>query len=301
MPKTIFIDANPDMLRLWQLILRDTDPAIAVNMTPVDPEKLPAVIAGYDTCINDATYFPREQLQRCPNLRHIVFLGSGAASYIDLAAARELGIKVSTISGYGDTTVAEHAMGLIFAAARQVATMDRAVRAGTWKPLQGMQLFDKTLGVVGLGGIGREMVRLARGIGMQVLAWNRSPAADPGVPMVALEALLTQSDIVSLHVALNDATRHFMSRERLNQMKRGAILINTARGAIIDSAALVDCLRSGHIRHAGLDVFAPEPPPADDPLLALDNVTLTAHAGFFTPEATMVMLRRSIDLAASGF
>lgn len=298
MPSTIFIDATPDLLNLWRQVRRETDSAIAINMVPVAPEQVPTILAGYDTCIVDATYFPKAQLQRCPNLRHIVFLGSGAASYIDLAAAKDLGIKVSTISGYGDTTVAEHAIGLMFAAARQTAKMDRAMRAGTWVPSQGMQLFGKTLGVVGLGGIGCEMVRLGRGIGMDVLAWNRTAIADPPAPLVDLDELLQRADVVSLHLGLNDATRNFISRDRLARMKPGAILINTARGAIVDQAALVEFLTSGHIRHAGIDVFEPEPPPSGDPLVALENVTLSAHAGFFTPEATMVMLRRSIDLAA---
>jgi len=301
MPSTIFIDATPDHLPLWRQVHRDSDPAIAINMVPVAADQVPAILDGYDTCIVDATYFPRDQLERCRGLRHIVFLGTGAASYIDLAAAKDHGIKVSTISGYGDTTVAEHAIGLMFAAARQTAKMDRSMRAGTWIPSQGMQLFGKTLGVVGLGGIGREMARLGRGIGMDVLAWNRTAIADPPVPLVDIDELLQRADVVSLHLSLNDATRGFMNRARLGRMKPDAILINTARGAIVDRAALVECLVSGRIRHAGIDVFEPEPPRSGDPLVALENVTLTAHAGFFTPEATMVMLRRSIDLAAAGF
>src|SRR5215813_7787942 len=127
------------------------------------------------TVINDATYFSENTLKRCSGLRHIVFLGTGAASFVDLAAAAKLGIKVSTIAGYGDTTVAEHAMGLVFAAARHVATMHGIVRGGGWRPMQGMELRGKTLGIVGLGGIGREMARLADGIGLKVLAYNRTP------------------------------------------------------------------------------------------------------------------------------
>ena len=118
---------------------------------------MPAKVAGYDTVINDATYFNEATLKLCPGLKHIVFLGTGAASFVDLAAAERLGIKVSTIGGYGDTTVAEHAMGLVFAAARHIAIMHGVVRGGGWRPMQGMELRGKTLGVVGLGGIGREL------------------------------------------------------------------------------------------------------------------------------------------------
>ena len=114
----------------------------------------PAKVAGYDTVINDATYFSAPTLEKCTGLKHIVFLGTGAASFVDIAAAQKLGIKVSTIAGYGDTTVAEHAMGLVFAAARHIATMHGIVRGGGWRPMQGMELRGKTLGIVGLGGIG---------------------------------------------------------------------------------------------------------------------------------------------------
>jgi D-3-phosphoglycerate dehydrogenase len=233
-------------------------------------------------------------------LRHIVFLGTGAASFVDLAAASRLSIKVSTISGYGDTTVAEHAMGLVFAAARHIATMHGIVRGGGWRPMQGVELRGKTLGVVGLGGIGREMARLASGIGLQVIAYNRSARPDATVPMVGIDALLAQSDIVSLHLSLNDETRGFLDRAKLHKTKSGVIIVNTARAGVVDEAALIELLKSGHVGHYATDVFAKEPPDPHDPLLALDNVTLTAHAGYNTPEAAMTMYRRAIDLAKAG-
>jgi D-3-phosphoglycerate dehydrogenase len=296
MPKTLFIDSTPDIDRVWKQVHSATDIPVAVNMGPVGEADVPARVAGYDTVINDATYFSAPTLERCGELKHIVFLGTGASSYVDLAAAARLGIKVSTIGGYGDTTVAEHAMGLVFAAARHIATMHALVRGGGWRPMQGMELRGKTLGVVGLGGIGREMARIAGGIGLTVLAYNRSPM--PGT--VPLDELLAKSDVVSLHLALNDATRGFLGRERLGRTKPGVIIVNTARAAVVDAPALVECLRSGHVRHYATDVFGTEPPLADDPLLGLDNVTLTAHAGYNTPEAAMTMYRRAIDLAAAG-
>ena len=159
----------------------------------------------------------RRRSSAAADLKHIVFLGTGAASFVDIAAAQRLGIKVSTISGYGDTTVAEHAMGLVFAAARHIATMHGIVRGGGWRPMQGMELRGKTLGIVGLGGIGAEMARIAGGIGLKVIAYNRTPR--PGT--VALDELLAQADIISLHLGLNDATRGFLSRERLSKAKPG--------------------------------------------------------------------------------
>ncbi len=301
MPRTLFIDSTPDIDPVWKRVHGPSDIAIDVNMGPVEGDAVPGLVAGYDTVINDATYFTEETLKRCAGLKHIVFLGTGAASFVDLAAAARLGIKVSTISGYGDTTVAEHAMGLVFAAARHIATMHALMKAGGWRPMQGMELRGKTLGVVGLGGIGREMARIARGIGLDAIAWNRSPRPTEAVPLVALDELLARSDIVSLHLGLNDETRGFLDAAKLARAKPGVIVVNTARAGIVDEAALRAALASGQVRHYATDVYAREPVGADEPLLREVNVTLTAHAGYNTPEAAMTMYRRAIDLAAGGW
>ena len=249
MPKTLFIDSTPDIDLVWRQVHGASDIPITVNMGPAKAESIPALIAGYDTVINDASYFNEATLGQCKGLKHIVFLGTGAASFVDLAAAARLGIKVSTIAGYGDTTVAEHAMGLVFAAARHIATMHGMVRTGGWRPMQGMELRGKTLGIVGLGGIGKEMARIARGIGLAPIAWNRSPVADPPVPMVGLDDLLAKADIISLHLGLNDGTRGFLDRARLAKARKGVIVINTARAGVVDEAALIDALKSGQVGH----------------------------------------------------
>jgi D-3-phosphoglycerate dehydrogenase / 2-oxoglutarate reductase len=295
-PKTLFIDSTPDIDAVWKRVHGPKDIPVTVNMGPVDEKDVPGKAAGYDTVINDATYFSAPTLEKCTDLKHIVFLGTGAASFVDIAAAQKLGIKVSTISGYGDTTVAEHAMGLVFAAARHIATMHGIVRGGAWRPMQGMELRGKTLGIVGLGGIGAEMARLGNGIGMKVLAYNRT--AKPGT--VPLDELLAKADIVSLHLGLNDQTRGFLNRERIARTRPGVIIINTARAGVVDEPALLAALRSGHVGHYATDVFGKEPPSPDEPLLKADNVTLTSHAGYNTPEAAMTMYRRAIDLAAKG-
>jgi D-3-phosphoglycerate dehydrogenase len=223
-----------------------------------------------------------------------VFLGTGAASYMNVDELTARGVSVHTIKGYGDTAVAEHTIALMFAAARDVARMDREVRSGVWTPQEGVQLHGKTLGVIGLGGIGREVARIGRSIGMHVIGWNRTRRA--GVPLVDLDALLHQADVVSINLVLNDETRGFLSKERIARMKPGAILVNTARGALVDEAALIAALESGHIRHAGLDVFHAEPLKPDHPLARMQNVTLTSHAAFRTLEASMTLLRRAIDI-----
>ena len=137
-------------------------------------------------------------------------------------------------------------------------------------------------------------------MGLKVIAYNRSPVADPGVAMVAIDDLLARSDIISLHLALNDATRGFLDGAKLAKTKPGVIIVNTARAAVVDEAAVIELLRSGRVGHYATDVFSKEPIAADDPLLKLDNVTLTAHAGYNTPEAAMTMYRRAIVLAAAG-
>jgi D-3-phosphoglycerate dehydrogenase len=233
---------------------------------------------------------------RCSSLRHIVFLGTGAASYMNVEELERLGVTVHTIKGYGDTAVAEHTVALIFACARDIARMDRGIRAGVWSPREGVQLQGKSLGLVGLGGIGREVARIARGVGMEVIAWNRTPRLEADIPLVDLDTLLVNSDVISLHLALSDETRGFLDAARLARIKPGCILVNTARGALVDETALIDALASGRVRHAGLDVFHQEPLKPDHPLARLDNVTLSAHAAFRTLEASETLLRRAIDI-----
>jgi D-3-phosphoglycerate dehydrogenase len=197
-----------------------------------------------------------------------------------------LGISVHLIKGYGDTAVAEAAIALMWASARVIPWMDREMRRGHWLREDAMQLTGKTLGLIGFGGIAAEVARIASGSGMKVIAWNRTPKSAPNVDFVSLEKLLVDSHVVSLHLLLNDETRGFLSRERIAAMRKGAILVNTARGAIVDEAAMIEALKSGHIRHAGLDVFNIEPLPADHPLTKISNVTLSAHSAFRTPEAS---------------
>jgi D-3-phosphoglycerate dehydrogenase len=294
--KTIFIDCNDQLDAVFARVHRADDPPIVVNTKPFERTELPRVLTGYEICVDDHSYMPTELVARCPSLKHIVFLGTGASSYMDVPALNGLGVTVHTIKGYGDIAVAEHAVALMFACARELARMDRTVRAGGWSPLEGMQINGKTLGIIGLGGIGREVARIARGIGMEVIAWNRTPRPDAGVPLVELDTLLARADVVSLNLALNDETRGIIDASRIARMKRGAILINTARGALVDETALAEGLKSGQIGRAGLDVFHAEPLAKDHPLARMENVTLSSHAAFRTLEASMTLMRRAIDI-----
>jgi D-3-phosphoglycerate dehydrogenase len=297
--KTVFVDCPPFLHELYRGELAQIVPELEINLGSPSAAEAVALLADAALAMNDHTTMDEALLAACPKLKAIVFLGTGAASYIDLAAAERLGIRVRAYGGYGDQSVAEHAIALMFAAARKLAGMDRAIRAGHWEPLNGIELAGKTLGVIGTGGIGKAMVRLGAGLGMAVIAWNRS-----GVPedlpcrAVELDDLLRTADVISLHLVLNDQTRGLIDARRIGLIKPGAIFINTARGAIVDEAALVAALQARRIGHAGLDVFTSEPLPAGHPLTSLDNVTLTAHAAFATREASERLLRMALELMA---
>ena len=283
----VFIDANKSLADIFDRQNKPGDPTVRVNRDPdITSDQIPALLDGAEIVVVDHTALPTDVARRCGGLKHVVFLGTGARSYMNPEELSELGIAVHLIKGYGDTAVAECAIALMWAAARGIAQMDREMRAGNWLREDGMQLTGKMLGLIGFGGIAAEVARIALGTGMKVIAWNRSPKKFAGVDFVPLEALLAQSDVVSLHLLLNDETRGFLSRRRIAAMKPGVILVNTARGAVVDEAAMIEALKSGHIRHAGLDVFNIEPLPADHPLTQLPNVTLSAHSAFRTPEAS---------------
>jgi D-3-phosphoglycerate dehydrogenase len=294
--KAIFLDCNDQLAPVWERVVRADDPPIDVNRRTFARDELPRIIRGYDIAIDDHSYMPTPLVAQCPELKHIVFLGTGPASYMNVGELNERGIKVHIIKGYGDTAVAEHTIALMWACARNIARMDREVRRGVWTPHEGVQLLGKTLGVIGLGGIGREVARIGKGMGMNVIGWNRTKRPEVEVPLVDIDTLLARADIVSMNLTLGDETRGFLSAERIARMKKGAIYVNTARGALADETALIEALQSGHIRHAGLDVFHNEPLSPDHALAKLENVTLSAHAAFRTPEASETLLRRAIDI-----
>jgi D-3-phosphoglycerate dehydrogenase len=288
----VFVDANGSLADIFERQNVAGDPAVHVNRNAdITSDQMPALLDGAEIVIIDHTPLLTDVARRCAGLKHVVFLGTGARSYMNPEELAATGIDVHLIKGYGDTAVAECAIALMWAAARGVAAMDREMRAGNWLREDGIQLTGKTLGLIGFGGIAAETARIAKGSGMRVIAWNRTPKTSAGVEFVSLDALLAQSDVVSLHLLLNDETRGLLSRAHIAAMKPGVLFINTARAAIVDEAAMIEALKSGHIRHAGLDVFNVEPLPKDDPLTKLPNVTLSAHSAFRTPEASENLIR----------
>ncbi len=245
------------------------------------------------------TLFTRRILSSCPRLRLISILGTGTDN-VDLKAAAELGMTVTNTPGANALAVAEHAVALMFSLVRRIPLLDREVRSGHWPRVDMVQLGGKVMGLLGLGAIGRQVASLSRGLGMDTIAWPLHPsperAKEEGVKFVSREELLERSDVLSLHLRLNDETRGFIRKEDFDRMKPSAFLVNTARAALVEPGALVDALRAGKIDGAALDVFDREPLPAEDPLAAMSNVILTAHCGALTPEAT----RNSLAMATEN-
>jgi len=260
-----------------------------------------AVVAGSEP-------YTTEVLDALPKLRVIARTGVGFDA-IDLAACTERNIVVTTTPGVNHHAVAEHAIALLMGVARGFPDRDRLVREGNWKRFNTPRVMGSTLGLVGLGRIGRATAQRGVGLGMRVLGFD--PFADAeemrqsGIELVTLEELFAQSDYVSLHLPATAETKHFINAETLAKMKPGSVLINTARGSLVDEVALVDALKSGHLRGAGLDVFEKEPLPLDSPLLSVDRVLLCGHLAGLDEESqrdTLTMAAETIiDLKQGGW
>ncbi|MBK7927362.1 MAG: hypothetical protein IPJ98_07680 [Bryobacterales bacterium] len=259
-------------------------------------------VRGAEAMVNirSSTKITRRVMERCAGLRMVSIWGTGTDN-VDLDAARELGIRVTNTPAVSATSIAEHTLALMLAVARRIPLIDGRVRAGEW-PRGGMvQLHGKTLGVIGLGEIGRRFARLGEAIGMRVVTWTMHPKPELGFAHVALDELLAGSDVVSLHLRLSEQTRGFLGAERIAAMKRGAILVNTARGPIVEEEALLEALETGHLAGAGLDVFDIEPLPPDHALTRMANVVLSPHAAGITPEALEAGLALAVDNVLAHF
>ncbi|MEZ5398233.1 MAG: D-2-hydroxyacid dehydrogenase family protein [Bryobacteraceae bacterium] len=263
---------------------------------PEGEEELAARIAGAEAVVNirSSCRFTESLLEHAPAMKVLSIWGTGTDN-VDLAAARARGIRVTNTPGVAAASIAEHCLGLTLAVARGLVAVDASVRRGEWQRGRSTDLAGKTLGVIGLGAIGRRFARLGEAIGMRVIAWTMNPSADRGFELVPLERLLRESDVVSLHLRLSEKTRGFLGAAEFAAMKSSAIFINTARGPIVDEAAMVSALREGRIAGAGLDVFETEPLPAGHPVTGLANVVLTPHCAGITPETVEAGLRLALE------
>jgi phosphoglycerate dehydrogenase-like enzyme len=244
--------------------------------------------------IRSSSKFTSRVFDACPHLRLLSVWGTGT-DHVDLAAATRHGVTVTNTPGVSAISIAEHALALLLAVARHIPQIDAATRRGEWARGQSVELHGKTCGIIGLGAIGRQFARLAGAIGMRAIAWTMHPKALPGLEIVELDELYRTSDVVSVHLRLSAETAGFVGAREFALMKKSAILINTARGAIVDEAAMIDALAEGRIRGAGLDVFATEPLPQDHPLTKLSNVVLTPHCAGITPEALEAGLQMAVE------
>jgi D-3-phosphoglycerate dehydrogenase len=257
--------------------------------------------AGQAVCLvnsRGAVQWPSDVLRRLPRLKMITACGIGTDA-IDLEAAEELGITVCNLPGRTAPIVAEHALGLMLAVAKRAWFQTNELKAGRWTSRDNVYLRGKTLGLVGAGSIAAELARLGRAVGMDVVAWTFHPTAERaarlGVAFVSLEELLSRSDLVSVHVRLTSESRGLIGAEQIRRMKPGAMLVNTARGPVIDTKALVEALNAGHLGGAGIDVFDDEPIPAGHPLLACQQVVLTPHNADQTPEGVELLNAGAVD------
>jgi D-3-phosphoglycerate dehydrogenase/(S)-sulfolactate dehydrogenase len=271
-------------------VLRRAGLAVDVKVG-LKPDELERIIGEYDAlAVRSATKVTARLLERAARLKVVGRAGVGVDN-VDLDAATRRGIVVMNTPGGSSTTVAELTVAHMLALARHVAQATASVKAGRWekKKFQGRELAGKTLGVVGIGNIGSIVVERCRAMKMRVVAYDPFISADAaarmGVTQVPLEELWAQSDVISLHVPLTEGTRNLVNAAALARMKKGVLLVNCARGGVIDERALADAIASGHVGGAALDVFDKEPPPLDHPLLALDGFICTPHLGASTEEA----------------
>ncbi len=300
MMKAIFhYDAGPRLNARFAELARD---GFVVTPCPEEDEaRLAGLLPDAEVLLHVLKPATASGIQQAPALRLIQKIGVGVNT-IDLAAARARGIAVANMPGTNTPAVAEAALLLMLAALRNLAGLDRACRAGQgWALGPGLQervgeLRGRTVGLVGAGMVPRALVPMLQGCGARILYWSPREHPELGIPRCDLPELLAIADIVSLHLPLVPDTERLIDRAALARMKPGAILVNTARGGLIDEAALVEALKSGHLRAGGLDVFAEEPVMPDNPLLKLDNVVLMPHVAWLTPET----LDRSLDVAVEN-
>ncbi len=291
------IAASPHLDRL-----RELGRVVLYDTLPANDEELLKRAQDAAVIINSrgTVHWRKPVLDQLPKLKMIATCSIGV-DCIDLDAARERGVVVSNIPGRTAPVVAEHALALLLATARRLAFRTSELKVGRWVQRFDTTLYGKTLGVIGTGNIGCAMIRLARGIGMDVIAWSFHPdkkkAEQLGFRYVDRDELLKTSDAISLHVKLTDDSRGMIGRRELSLLKPGCLLVNTARGALVETAALVDALNSGHLGGAGLDVFDIEPLPADSPILNCEQVVLTPHSADQTPEGVDILNGGAVDNA----
>jgi D-3-phosphoglycerate dehydrogenase len=263
---------------------------------PLSEDELIPLLRDCDGYIAGLDFVTRKVIGSCEKLKVISRYGAGV-DRVDLEAAGERNITVCNTPGANAQAVADLAIALALAAARKLPLLDRRTREGQWVRSTGVELYEKTMGILGLGAVGRGVARRAQGFSMKVLAYDpcidARYAEENNITVSDFDALVESADVISLHLPLNDGTRHIISGEVMGRMKKGAILVNTARGGLIDEAAAFDLLKQGRLGGLGIDTYEEEPPKGS-PLFTLDNVVLTPHTAAHTAEATANMAAMAV-------
>jgi D-3-phosphoglycerate dehydrogenase len=255
---------------------------------PLTAEEILPLLEGVDGYIAGLDHITSGLLEKAPATLKVISRYGAGYDRVDINAAEKRGITVTNTPGVNSESVADLAFGLILSAARKICLLDKQVKSEKWPRATGIEIYGKTIGILGLGAIGKGVAKRAGGFSMKVLAYDpffdSTYAAANGVHQCTLEELLSSSDIISLHLPLNDSTLNIIDRGAIAKMKKGAIIVNTARGGLIDEEAAYEALKSGQLGGLGLDAFEKEPP-GNSPLFELENVVATPHAGAHTTEA----------------
>lgn len=270
-------------------ILENAGYEVVFKAKNFNQQEFEETIREYDALVIGAHPFPAEVMKQCSKLQIICKHGAGLDN-IPLDAAKETGITVCNAPGTNSNAVADLTMGLMLSLCRKISAADNSVHRGEWKPIIGVDVFAKTLGLLGFGAIAKNVARRAKGFGMKVLAYDPYVTKVPDefadfVTLCSFEDVLKGSDIVSLHLPLTRETRNMLAEKELLLMKQGSYIINASRGGILNEKALADALASGHLAGAALDVSEKEPPESDNPLLSMENVIITPHIGMYSKEA----------------
>lgn len=302
--KIIIIDSNLGAIDLERSIAEQYGFDIAKPLQCKTEEDVISVVKDADAIVVQYAPVTQRVLDAAPNLKVVSEYGVGVDS-IDIAACTARNIAVCNVPDYSYQEVSDHAIALTLALERGVVSLDKQIRSGNYglatvKPLR--RIAGKVFGIIGIGRIARAAAQKARGIGYTVIgtdiAFAPGTITDDGIRIVSFDEVLSQSDVVSVHVPLMTATKHLINKAALSKMKPDAFLINTARGGVVDTEALLEALQNKTIRGAGLDVFETEPLPKDHPLMALDNVILTPHAGYYSEESLYELKTRPVQHAA---
>jgi len=264
---------------------------------PNTPDEMKTRISAADIVIVGWSDLTKDIINSAKKLK-MISIWATTCHYADLDAAKKRNVTVTHVPGYATESVAEHTFTLLLAAVRKLQQADQHVRQGNfdWRPFGGTELYGKTLGIIGTGSIGLRVAEIAKAFKMRTLGYDKYPntkkAEAIDLKYVTLETLLKESDFITIHVTLTPETENLLTKKEFDSIKKGAVIVNTSQGKVIDEKALIAALKPGKISYAGLDVFNKEPPDKDNPLFRLDNVVLSPHIGFHTIEA----IKRCTDI-----